>query len=125
MAIELKQAPPQEVNQYIMWFREPEKRQALPYALTLYKMGEVNGQREIEGYPPVSFRANWRVSSLPTDINLCKVTFETMPEEMTYEIQLPNHKLVDFLIDMTKSIHGKGVADFPQGFYAELFRIKI
>jgi hypothetical protein len=124
MSIKLTQAPPQEVGIYSVWMREPDKKQALPYALTLFKMNEVRGERTIEGYPPVAFRASWRSSSLPTDINTCKFVFEGA-EEMAYEIQLSNHEFMNYLADVTKAIHGRGVADFPQAFYSKLFRIKL
>jgi hypothetical protein len=124
MAIELRQAPLQEVQNYLVWFREEHKKQALPYAIFLYNMGEMKGERPIEGCPSVPFTASWRVTSLPMDTNVCKVTFET-PEDMTYEVQLVNHEFVNYLIEVTRIILTKGTPDFPQSFYSKLFRIKL
>jgi len=124
MAIELRQAPPQEVQNYLVWFREEHKRKALPYALSLYKMGELKGERPIEGCPPVPFTASWRVTTLPMDTNICKMVFETT-EEMAYEMQLVNHELVNYLIDVARNILEKRTVDFPQSFYSKLFRIRI
>jgi hypothetical protein len=124
MAIELKQAPPEEVRKYDAWIRDPDKKQALPYAISLYKMGEVEGARTIEGAGNVPFRAVWKVTNLPSEVISCQVTFSGS-EPMTYEVDLPNHEFVSFLVDTTKMIHGRGVADFSEAFYSKLFRIKV
>lgn len=124
MAIELKAAPPQEVSIYMPYYREPNKRQALPYAISLYKQGEITGERHIEGSPAVSFMAVWRVANLPSDIALCRVTFEG-DADMSYEMTLENSEFVGYLIDVVSSIRDKGYVDFPQVFYSKLFRIKI
>jgi hypothetical protein len=124
MAIELKQAPPQEVSIYMPYYREPTKRQALPYAISLYKQGELPGERQIEGSPPISFMATWRVSNLPSDLTLCRVMFEG-DAEMSYEITMDNSEFVSYLIEVVSSIRDRGTADFPQIFYSKLFRIKL
>lgn len=124
MAIELRQAPLQEVQNYLVWFREEHKKQALPYAISLYNMGELKGERPIEGCPAVPFTASWRVTSLPMDTNICKVVFEST-EDMTYEAQFVNHEFINYLIEVTRMILTKGTADFPQSFYSKLFRIKL
>ncbi|MEE3717343.1 type IV pilus biogenesis protein EbsA [Tumidithrix elongata RA019] len=124
MAIELKQAPPQEVSIYMPYYREPNKKQALPYAISLYKQGELPGERQIEGSPPISFLATWRVSNLPADLTLCRVMFEG-DAEMSYEITMNNIEFVGYLIDVVASIRDRGTADFPQIFYSKLFRIKL
>lgn len=124
MAIELKAAAPQEVSIYIPYYREPNKRQALPYAISLYKQGEITGERHIEGSPAVSFMAVWRVANLPSDLILCRVTFEG-DADMSYEMTLENSEFVGYLIDVVSSIRDKGYVDFPQIFYSKLFRIKV
>ncbi|BBC22531.1 type IV pilus biogenesis protein EbsA [Pseudanabaena sp. ABRG5-3] len=124
MAIELKAAPPQEVSIYMPYYREPSKRQALPYAISLYKQGEITGERHVEGSPAVSFMAVWRVANLPSDLALCRVTFEGNAD-MSYEMTLENSEFVGYLIDVVSSIRDKGYVDFPQVFYSKLFRIKL
>jgi hypothetical protein len=124
MAIELKAAAPQEVSIYMPYYREPNKRQALPYAISLYKQGEITGERRIEGSPAVSFMAVWRVANLPSDLALCRMTFEG-DADMSYEMTLENSEFVGYLIDVVSSIRDKGYVDFPQVFYSKLFRIKI
>ncbi len=124
MTVELKAAAPQEVQIYMPYYREPNKRQALPYAISLYKQGEISGERHIEGNPPVSFSAVWRVANLPSDLALCRLTFEGNTE-MSYEITLENSEFVGYLIDVVANIRDKGYVDFPQLFYSKLFRIKL
>jgi hypothetical protein len=124
MAIELKAAPPQEVSIYMPYYREPNKRQALPYAISLYKQGEITGERHVEGSPAISFMAVWRVANLPADITLCRVTFEG-DADMSYEMTLENTEFVGYLIEVVSSIRDKGYVDFPQIFYSKLFRIKL
>jgi hypothetical protein len=124
MAIELKAAAPQEVSIYIPYYREPNKRQALPYAISLYKQGEITGERHIEGSSAVSFMAVWHVANLPSDLVLCRVTFEG-DTDMSYEMTLENSEFVGYLIDVVSSIRDKGYVDFPQVFYSKLFRLKL
>ena len=124
MTIELKAAPPQEVSIYMPYYREPNKRQTLPYAISLYKQGEISGERRIEGSPAVSFMAVWRVANLPSDLALCRLTFDG-DAYMSYEMTLENSEFVGYLIDVVSNIRDKGYVDFPQIFYSKLFRMKL
>ncbi|MDX2254224.1 MAG: hypothetical protein NW214_01775 [Pseudanabaenaceae cyanobacterium bins.39] len=124
MAIELKAAAPQEVSIYVPYYREPNKRQTLPYAISLYKQGEITGERRIEGSSAVSFTAVWRVANLPSDLVLCRLTFDG-DADMSYEITLENSEFVGYLIDVVNNIRDRGYVDFPQIFYSKLFRIKL
>ena len=124
MTIELKAAAPQEVSIYIPYYREPNKRQALPYAISLYKQGEITGERHIEGSTAVLFMAVWRVANLPSDLALCRLTFDG-DADMSYEMTLENSEFVGYLIDVVSSIRDKGYVDFPQIFYSKLFRLKL
>ncbi len=123
MALELKQASPQEVQIYIPYYREPAKKTALPYAIGLYKQGELQGERLVENAPPVPFAMTWRPTNLPSDPVLCKVTFEGNPE-MTYEVSLQNSEFVSYLIDFVIGHREKQTLDLPSGFYFRLFRMK-
>jgi len=124
MAIELKAAAPQEVSIYMPYYREPNKRQALPYAISLYKQGEITGERHIEGSPAVSFMVVWRVANLPSDLTLCRMTFNG-EADMSYEMTLENSEFVGYLIEVVSNVRDKGYVDFPQNFYSKLFRIKL
>ena len=124
MAIELTKAPDQEVLAYKPYYREAIRQQALPYTISLYKQGEMAGERRIEGGPPIPFMAVWRVTSLPLDTILCRVTFDG-DTDMSYEIELQNAEFVGYLIDVVSSLTDKEYADFPQVFYSKLFRVKL
>ncbi len=124
MTVELKAAAHQEVSIYMPYYREPNRRQALPYAISLYKQGEIAGERKIEGSPAVSFVSVWRVANLPSDLVLCRVTFDG-DADMSYEITLENSEFVGYLIEVVSSIRDKGYVDFPQSFYSKLFRLKL
>jgi hypothetical protein len=124
MAIELSKASDLEVIPYKPYYREAIRQQALPYAISLYKQGEMAGERRIEGGVSISFTAVWRVTSLPLDTILCRVTFDG-DADMSYEIALQNAEFVGYLIDVVSSLKDKSYADFPQSFYSKLFRVKV
>ena len=124
MAIELSKASDQDVIPYKPYYREAIRQQALPYAISLYKQGEMTGERRIEGGVSISFTAVWRVTSLPLDTILCRVTFDG-DADMSYEIELQNAEFVGYLIDVVSSLKDKSYADFSQPFYSKLFRVKV
>ena len=124
MAIELTKASDLEVLPYKPYYREAIRQQALPYAIFLYKQGEMAGERRMEGGVSISFTAVWRVTSLPLDTILCRVTFSS-DADMSYEIELQTAEFVGYLIDVVSSIKDKNYADFPQVFYSKLFRIRL
>jgi len=126
MPIDLKAAEQQAVFPYLPYYKDQNRKQALPYAISLYKQGEMQGERQVEGTAPIPFSAKWKVATLPSDLTLCRVEFEGNAE-LSYELQMENSKFVNYLIDVVSSIRAKGDegADFPQMFYSELFRIKV
>jgi hypothetical protein len=125
MASDLKAAAAQDVAIYMPYYKR-EQQQALPYAITLYKQGELQGERQIEGSLPVAFVATWRVSNLPSDLTLCNVTFEAGGDDRyKYEITLVNSEFVNYLIEIVIQIRDTQIADFPQTFYSKLFRLKV
>ncbi len=124
MAIELSKASDQEVIAYKPYYREAIRQKALPYAISLYKQAEMVGERRIEGSSPISYTAVWRASNLPSDIILCRVTFDG-DMDMSYEIEMQSAEFVGYLIDIVSSINEKEYADFPQVFYSKLFRVKV
>jgi hypothetical protein len=125
MAIELKAAAHQDTFLYTPYY-DGNRKTALPYAITLYKQAEMQGERQVEGSASVPFQATWRVATLPTDLTLCTVQFEG-DAELRYEVMMASSEFVGYLIDVVSSIRDKGEegADFPQMFYSKLFRIKI
>jgi hypothetical protein len=123
MAIELTKASEEEVIAYKPYY-PANKQKALLYAISLYKQGEMAGERHIEGGPIISFIAVWRVTTLPLDTILCRVTFSG-DADMSYEIELQNAEFVGYLIDVVSTVTDKNYIDFPQVFYSKLFRIRL
>ncbi len=124
MGLELREAPPQEVLMYAPYAKDLERRAQLPYAIGLYKTGELVGERVIEGGINVPFVATWRVANTPLDFTLCKLIFDNQPE-LSYELQLVNNKFMDYLIDVVILYQKKQEIDFPIEFYSKLFRIEL
>jgi len=124
MGLELREAPPQEVAMYAPYFRDLERRAQLPFAIALYKTGEIVGERVIEGGVNVPFVGTWRVANTPLDFTLCKFIFDNQPE-LSYELQIVNNQFMDYLIDVILRYKEKDQIDFPTAFYSKLFRIEL
>jgi len=125
MASDLKAAAAQDVAIYMPYYRR-EQQQALPYAISLYRQGELQGERQIEGAISVPFVATWRVSNLPSDLTVCSVTFDAGGDDRyKYEITLQNSEFVNYLIEVFLQMQNSQLVDFPQVFYSKLFRLKL
>ncbi len=124
MALEIKPAAPGDVILYLPYCKK-DQQQALPYAIGLYKIGSIQGERRVEGTEPVPFLVSWKVSTLPVDPVICTVVFTNeLKEEYKYEIELQSLQVVKYLIDLILRERETQIVDFPQAFYAELFRLK-
>jgi hypothetical protein len=116
---QLAPAEKQVVGIYGPYYSQQTKRQVLPFAITLYKKGSLEGERRIEGGSSIPFVASWHVSTLPADLTSCRVKFDDNIE-MDYEVRMPNHEFIDFLIDLLINTKRTKFTDFPQGFYRKL-----
>lgn len=122
MSIEqLQPANPRDVNVYNPYY-QGGKRNALPYAISLYQKGSLEGLRKIEGGESIPFVASWNVSSLPADLTRCRMQFDGNAE-LSYEITLANFEYVDFLLDVIINFKRSRLADFSQSFYRKLLRL--
>ncbi|MBE9177346.1 hypothetical protein IQ268_02000 [Oculatella sp. LEGE 06141] len=117
----LQPANPRDVNVYSPYY-QGRKRNALPLAISLYQMGNLEGLRKIEGGESIPFVASWNVSSLPADLTRCRLQFDGNAE-LSYELTLANFEFVDFLIDVLFNFKSARIADFSQGFYRRLLRL--
>ncbi|WP_428843067.1 type IV pilus biogenesis protein EbsA [Sphaerothrix gracilis] len=118
---EIKPASKQEIGVYMPYY-QGTKRQVLPYAISLYKQGNLEGERTIEGGNSVPFIATWNVSMLPADLTHCRMQFDG-DAELSYEVTMATFEFVDFLIDVVYSIRRKRPADFAKPFYRKLLRL--
>ncbi|MEI6445868.1 MAG: type IV pilus biogenesis protein EbsA [Nostocales cyanobacterium ELA583] len=98
------------------------KRNLLPYAITLYKTGELEGQRKIEGSENVSFVANWNDATLPSDLTVCRIQFDSQ-SDLTYEVMMPSFEFISFLIELMENYKRSKITDFSKSFYRKLLRL--
>ncbi len=117
----LQPANPRDVNVYTPYY-QGRKRNALPYAISLYKAGNLEGKRSIEGGDSIPFVATWNVSMLPADLTRCRIQFDG-EADLSYEMTLANFEFIDFLIDVLFNVKTAKITDFSQAFYRKLLRI--
>ena len=110
-----------EASVYLPYY-QGKKRNALPYAIGLYKQGNIEGERAIEGKSSVPFLATWNVSMLPADLTRCRMQFDG-DADLTYEITMANFEFVDFLISIVVAMNQNKTPDFDKAFYRKLLRI--
>ena len=118
---EIKPVSKSEIGVYLPYY-QGTKRNALPYAIGLYKRGNLEGERTIEGGESVPFIATWNVSILPADLTRCRLQFDG-DADLSYEITMANFEFVDFLFDIVVSLRHKRPADFSKVFYRKLLRL--
>ncbi len=96
-----------------------DKHKVLPYAISLYDLGHLEGTRRIEGAKGIPFVASWYVSKLPSEITRCRIQFDGQAD-LSYEITILNAEFIDYLISALNTCQKGQTADFPQGFYRKL-----
>ena len=110
-----------EASVYLPYY-QGKKRNALPYAIGLYKQGNIEGERAIEGTGSIPFLATWNVSMLPADLTRCRMQFDG-DADLTYEITMANYEFVDYLISVVVAMNQNKTPDFDKAFYRKLLRI--
>jgi hypothetical protein len=124
MTIDKLQAAPQpQVGVYLPYYPQQGKRSILPYAISLYQKGALEGERKIEGGDSIPFIVTWNISSLPADLTRCRFQFDGN-SELSYELTMANFEFVDFLIEVIMNFKRSrsGLTDFSQMFYRKLMR---
>jgi hypothetical protein len=117
----IQPAGKQDISIYMPYY-QGNKRNALPYAISLYKQGNLEGARQIEGGDSITFVATWNVSVLPADLTRCRMQFDD-ESDFSYEITMATFEFVDFLFDVIVALRHKHPADFSQAFYRKLLRL--
>lgn len=118
---EIKPVGKQEMGVYMPYY-QGNKRNALPWAIGLYKQGNLEGERKIEGGEGIPFIATWNVSMLPADLTRCRLQFAD-DADLSYEITLATFEFVDYLIDVVTAMKRKQSVDFNNSFYRRLLRL--
>ncbi|MGB3695210.1 MAG: type IV pilus biogenesis protein EbsA [Spirulinaceae cyanobacterium] len=123
MSIEkLKPAEKADVRIYSPYY-QGNKRNLLPFAISLYKQGSFEGERRIEGGESIPFVASWFVSKLPSEMTRCRLQFDGNAE-LSYEVTIANSQLVDYLLEVIMTFKSSRTVDFSRAFYRKLLRIE-
>lgn len=117
----LKPADNAEVMIYKPYHRG-SKQDFLPKAITLYKQGNIEGERQIENSQGIPFVATWYVSRLPGELTRVQIIFDGNPE-LSYSVGLQNYEFMDHLIGLIANYKANQVADFPKSFYQRLLNM--
>ena len=122
MALEqLQPATQQQASVYLPYI-QGSKRNFLPYAISLYQKGALEGHRKIEGSDNIPFVATWNVATLPSDLTRCRMQFDGNAE-LSYEVMMASFEFINFLIELIENYKRYRVTDFSQAFYRKLLRI--
>ncbi len=123
MSIEkLKPAEKADVRIYSPYY-QGNKRNLLPFAISLYKQGSFEGERRIEGGESIPFVASWFVSKLPSEMTRCRLQFDGNAE-LSYEVTMANSQFVDYLLEVIMTFKSSRTIDFSRAFYRKLLRIE-
>ncbi len=119
---ELKPAVRADVVLYMPYYSK-NKHNWLPFAISLYRQGSLEGKRTIEGGEGIPFVASWYISKLPSELTRCRFQFEGQAE-LSYEVTLSNSEFIDYLIDVIINFKRSHLTDFPNEFYRKLLRFE-
>jgi hypothetical protein len=122
MSIDQLQAVNKEQTTVYIPYIQLSKRNLLPYALSLYQKGVLEGYRKIESGNNIPFVATWNITTLPSDLIRCRMQFDRNPE-LTYEVMMANFEFVSLLIELLENHKQYRCIDFSQSFYRKLLRI--
>ena len=118
----LQPATQQQASVYLPYIAG-NKRHFLPYAISLYQKGVVEGKRKIEGNDNIPFVATWNVARLPSDLTRCRLQFDGNAE-LSYEVMMANFEFVSFLIEVMENSKLTRTIDFSKTFYRKLLRVE-
>ncbi|CDN13950.1 MAG: hypothetical protein HRU34_18455 [Richelia sp.] len=118
----LQPATQQQASVYLPYIAG-NKRNFLPYAISLYQKGVVEGKRKIEGNDNIPFVATWNVARLPSDLTRCRLQFDGNAE-LSYEVMMANFEFVSFLIEVMENSKLTRTIDFSKTFYRKLLRVE-
>jgi hypothetical protein len=119
---QLKPAPAPQCGVYSPYYPQSNKRQLLPYAISLFQQGALEGARRIEGADSIPFVATWNTSTLPADLCRCRIQFNG-EADLSYELMMANFEFIDYLIELIVQFKRTRVTDFSQRFYRKLLRL--
>jgi hypothetical protein len=119
---QLQPVTPQQASVYLPYI-QASKRTFLPYAISLYQKGVLEGHRKIEGSDNVPFVATWNVATLPSDLTRCRIQFDGNAE-LSYEVMMASFEFINFLIELMENYKRYRISDFSQSFYRKMLRVE-
>ncbi|MCG6134365.1 MAG: hypothetical protein MET45_06845 [Nostoc sp. LLA-1] len=123
MSIEQIQPANQQQASVYLPYIQGAKRNFLPYAISLYQKGVLEGHRKIEASESIAFVASWNVATLPSDLTRCRIQFEGNAE-LSYEVMMASFEFMSFLIELMENYKRYRLTDFSQAFYRKVLRIE-
>ncbi len=122
MTIEqLQPATQQQASVYLPYI-QGNRRNFLPYAISLYQKGVLEGNRKIEAGENIPFVASWNVATLPSDLTRCRLQFDA-EADLSYEVMMASFEFISFLIELMENYKRSRLTDFSQAFYRKLLRV--
>ncbi len=118
---QLQPVSAQQASVYLPYI-QGAKRNLLPYAISLYQKGVLEGNRKIEAGENIPFVVSWNVATLPSDLTRCRVQFDGNAD-LSYELMMASFEFISFLIELMENYKRYRLTDFSQGFYRKLLRI--
>ncbi|MBE9053633.1 hypothetical protein IQ243_25170 [Nostocales cyanobacterium LEGE 11386] len=122
MSIEQLQPANQQQASVYSPYIQGAKRNFLPYAISLYQKGVLEGERKIEASESIPFVASWNVATLPSDLTRCRIQFEGNAE-LSYEVMMASFEFMSFLIELMENYKRHRLTDFSQAFYRKVLRV--
>ncbi|MGM3306451.1 type IV pilus biogenesis protein EbsA [Anabaena sp. WFMT] len=119
---QLQPVTQQQASVYLPYIQQ-SKRNFLPYAISLYQKGFVEGHRKIEGSDNIPFIATWNVATLPSDLTRCRIQFDGNAE-LGYEVMMASFEFINFLIELMENHKRQKISDFSITFYRKLLRVE-
>ncbi|WP_413173455.1 type IV pilus biogenesis protein EbsA [Anabaena azotica] len=119
---QLQPVSQQQATVYLPYIQQ-SKRNFLPYAISLYQKGFVEGHRKIEGSENIPFIATWNVATLPSDLTRCRIQFDGNAE-LSYEVRMASFEFINFLIELMENYKRQKLSDFSTTFYRKLLSIE-
>ncbi|AFZ58942.1 hypothetical protein H6G54_24000 [Anabaena cylindrica FACHB-243] len=119
---QLQPVTQQQASVYLPYIQQ-SKRNFLPYAISLYQKGFVEGHRNIEGSDNIPFIATWNVATLPSDLTRCRIQFDGNAE-LGYEVMMASFEFINFLIELMENYKRQKISDFSITFYRKLLRVE-
>ncbi|TAE54955.1 MAG: hypothetical protein EAZ76_15325 [Nostocales cyanobacterium] len=118
---QLQPVSQQQATVYLPYIQQA-KRNFIPYAISLYQKGYIEGQRKIEGGENIPFIATWNVATLPSDLTRCRIQFDGNAE-LSYEVMMASFEFISFLIELMEQYKRHKITDFSTTFYRKLLRL--